>query len=74
MAGPGDSTGNETPFVSTGSLSPPERVQFPVAEAHERFRSNTDGSNSAVYPALARVSTELFGICVLALIAPKILL
>jgi glutaminase len=35
-----------------------------VAEAHERFKSNTDGKNSNVYPALARVPSDLFGICV----------
>jgi glutaminase len=35
-----------------------------VAEAYERFKSNTEGENSQVYPALARVPSELFGICV----------
>ena len=35
-----------------------------MTEAWERFRSNTDGESSQVYPALARVPSELFGICV----------
>ena len=51
-------------FVSTGHLPPAELVQALVAEAHGRFKSVTDGKNSDVYPALARVPSELFGICV----------
>jgi len=39
-------------------------VKALVSEAHQRFKSNTDGKNSNVYPALARVPSELFGICV----------
>ena len=35
-----------------------------MAEAHARFKSNTEGENSTVYPALARVPSDLFGICV----------
>jgi len=35
-----------------------------VKDAYERFKSNTDGENSKVYPALARVPSDLFGICV----------
>lgn len=54
------------PFVSTGHLPPAERVRLLVAEAYERFRSDTGGNNSQVYPALARVPRELFGICVAA--------
>jgi glutaminase len=50
--------------VSTGRLPPVESVRALVAEAHERFRGNTDGENSTVYPALARVRRDLFGICV----------
>ena len=52
------------PYVSTGQLPPPERVRALVAEAHRRFKSNTEGENSQVYPALARVPKKLFGICV----------
>lgn len=51
-------------YVSTGHLPSPERVSALVTEAHARFRSNTDGENSQVYPALARVPVDLFGICV----------
>ena len=53
----------EPAFVSTGKLPPAELVRFLVAEAHERFQSNTDGQNSSVYPALARAASHLFGIC-----------
>jgi glutaminase len=35
-----------------------------VAEAHNRFKSNAEGKNSTVYPALARVPSDLFGVCV----------
>jgi len=52
------------PFVSTGHLPTPEKVQSLLAEAHARFKSDTDGENSQVYPALARVPSDLFGICV----------
>ncbi len=52
------------PFVSTGGLPPNDLVRSLVAESHERFRSNTLGATSQVYPALARVAPDLFGICV----------
>lgn len=51
-------------FVSTGHLPRPEEVQQLVDLAYEKFKGDKDGSNSQVYPALARVSEELFGICV----------
>jgi glutaminase len=51
-------------YVSTGHLPSPELVQALVAEAYERYKSNTDGANSDVYPALAQVPKRLFGICV----------
>ena len=51
-------------YVSTGHLPPAERVQSLVTEAFERFRGNAEGKNSAVYPALARVSPELLGVCI----------
>jgi glutaminase len=51
-------------YVSTGRLPALERVSGLVAEAYERYQANTDGQNSQVYPALARVPGELFGICV----------
>ena len=51
-------------YVSTGRLPPPERVKTLVAEAYNRFKSNAEGKNSTVYPALARVPSDLFGVCV----------
>lgn len=53
-----------TPYISTGHLPPDENVKSLVAEAYEQFKANTDGANSQVYPALARVKNDLFGICV----------
>jgi len=55
-----------TPFVSTGELPPADLASRLVAEAHERYRSTADGTVSDVYPALARVAPDLFGICVVA--------
>jgi glutaminase len=63
-AQPADDEPAEPSYVSTGHLPAPERVRALVDEAHARFRSVTDGRNSEVYPALARVPSELFGICV----------
>lgn len=51
-------------FVSTGHLPNQETVRTLVNEAHRRFMSNEEGHNSTVYPALARVPANLFGICV----------
>jgi glutaminase len=51
-------------FVSTGHLPRPEAVKRLVDEAYQRFRANTEGKNSNVYPALERVPSDLFGICV----------
>ena len=58
--------GTRAPYVSTGHLPPPDMVRSVAAEAHERFKQNTDGRNSDVYPALARVPSDLFGICIVA--------
>jgi len=58
------SQGSSAYFVSTGNLPPDEQISRLVADAHSRFKSDTDGKNSAVYPALERVPKELFGICV----------
>jgi glutaminase len=58
----------ETPaepcYVSTGHLPDPDLVMTTVRRAYERFKENTDGANSDVYPALARVPSGLFGVCV----------
>ena len=56
--------GLDSSFVSTGHLPTPEMITALVNEAHARFKSNTDGENSQVYPALARAPRELFGVCV----------
>jgi glutaminase len=53
-----------TTYVSTGHLPSSDRVKALVVEAYERFKSNAEGQNSQVYPALARVPSQLFGICV----------
>jgi glutaminase len=53
-------------YVSTGHLPPSEQVKALVVEAHQRFKSDTAGKNSQVYPALAKVPPDLFGICVVA--------
>jgi glutaminase len=39
-------------------------VQAWVDEAHQRFRANAEGHVSRVYPALAEVPADLFGICI----------
>jgi glutaminase len=52
------------PYVSTGHLPPAEEVVRLLDEAHKHYKSNTDGKNSQVYPALAAVPSEMFGICV----------
>jgi len=49
--------------VSTGHLPSSEIVATLVAEAHNRFKSNPEGKNSAAYPALERVPRDLFGVC-----------
>jgi glutaminase len=51
-------------YVSTGHLPPAELVQRLVTDAYERFKSVKDGENASVYPALADVPGDLFGICV----------
>jgi glutaminase len=54
----------EAAYVSTGHLPEPEVVEALVNEAYERFRSNAEGENSRVYPALAAVPEDAFGVCV----------
>jgi glutaminase len=50
-------------YVSTGELPSPEQVRRSLEDAYQRFRTVTDGERSRVYPALARVPAQLFGIC-----------
>jgi hypothetical protein len=61
----GDAAGEdgEVPYVSTGHLPSPAQVQRGVDEAHKRYRSVAEGHNATVYPALARVPSDLFGVC-----------
>lgn len=55
---------NDGPVVSTGSLPAPEHVRVLLYEALERFGGVADGRNSDVYPALASMPDDLFGLCV----------
>jgi glutaminase len=54
----------DAPYVSTGNLPPAEQVRLLVNEAYERFRANAEGEVSHVYPSLAAVDPDRFGICV----------
>jgi glutaminase len=54
---------DDAPYVSTGQLPSPEQVRRSVDEAYQRYRAAAGGQRSRVYPALARVPAELFGIC-----------
>jgi glutaminase len=59
-----DADATEGPcYISTGHLPEPDEVITLVKRAYERFRGNTEGKNSDVYPALARVPSDLFGVC-----------
>ena len=51
------------PYVSTGNLPPAEHVRLLVNEAYERFRATAEGELSHVYPSLATVDPDKFGIC-----------
>lgn len=51
-------------FVSTGRLPPKATVASLVDAAHARFESDDEGENSNVYPMLAQMPRNLFGICV----------
>jgi glutaminase len=51
-------------YVSTGHLPAAQDVQRAVEEAYQRYRELPDGQVAQVYPALARVPADLFGICV----------
>lgn len=55
---------SDSGYISTGHLPAPDLVQQLIAQAHVEFGTNAEGENSQVYPALARVPSRLFGICV----------
>src|SRR4051794_5142979 len=50
--------------VSTGRLPAPEQVQAWVEDAHARCAADTSGEVSRVYPALAEMPADEFGVCV----------
>jgi glutaminase len=54
---------DDAPYVSTGQLPSPEQVRRAVDEAYQRYRAAAGGERSRVYPALALVPVDLFGIC-----------
>jgi glutaminase len=51
-------------YVSTGALPPAALVAELVREAHALHRGDSGGEVSEIYPALARVDPDLFGIAV----------
>jgi glutaminase len=55
MDSPAVAEQTERPYISTGHLLEAETVQKLVFDTDRRFKSNPDGENSQVYPALARV-------------------
>lgn len=50
-------------YISTGHLPTEEQVAQLVKQAHQRFTSVDQGAVSQVYPALARVPADMFGVC-----------
>lgn len=59
-----DTSAGQRRHVSTGQLPDADEVQRLVADAHAEVAGVTGGQVSTVYPALARVSADLFGVCV----------
>jgi len=53
-------------YTSTGHFPSPDVLQALVSEVHEQYKTNADGQNSQVYPALAAENRDLFGVCVVA--------
>ena len=45
-------------YVSTGHLPTPDIIAALVSEAHQRFKSNTEGKKSDVYPASERTGAR----------------
>lgn len=56
-------TGDDGQYVSTGGLPQPEIIRQQLEIAHQRFALNDEGENARVYPALAAVPRDLFGLC-----------
>jgi glutaminase len=55
---------DEASYISTGHLPSPDEIQVLVNQAYQTFKTNTQGANSNVYPALERAPSNLFGICI----------
>ncbi|RZU11099.1 L-glutaminase [Kribbella rubisoli] len=53
-------------YISTGGLPDVSIVDDLVRATYERYRGVTEGAVSEVYPALARVDPDTFGVCVAA--------
>ncbi len=51
-------------YASTGSLPDDDQVSVLVDHAYQQFRTNTEGANADSIPALARMPSDQFGICV----------
>ena len=58
--------------VCTGHLPSPEIVATLVAAAHNRFKSNPEGKNSAAYPALERVQRDFVRVCLVDAGGPRL--
>jgi glutaminase len=56
---------DDLPFlISTGHLAAPPEVETLIRAAYQRYKGLDDGKVADYIPALAKVSRELFGICV----------
>jgi len=53
----------EPSYVSTGHLPAAQAIQAVLEEAYKLYKVNVEGAKSQVYPALAKVPSDLFGIC-----------
>jgi glutaminase len=51
-------------YIATDHLPAPGMVQSLVQDTYRHPKSNSDSKNSPAYPTLARVPSELFGVCV----------
>lgn len=59
-----DTPGSPPRFVSTGTLPAASEVRQRLLETHEQYAAVTDGCTSTVYPALAGVDPDRFGLAV----------
>jgi len=57
-------SGSPASYVSTGHLPAPADIEAILAETHAMHAHNMDGEVSRVYPALARVDPNLFGLSI----------